>query len=114
MICPALHMSERYSDALGVIAAALLCHDPDDRPSADAVLKTPLLQEEMRRMLEGRHRAAPKQPEPRYNRDREREELAMNAEAHRRRERPDTAILRDREDEVAMRIEQQNRVHTAR
>lgn len=44
----------RYSHELGSIAAALLAHDESQRPTAATVLKTHLLQTEMRKMLDVR------------------------------------------------------------
>lgn len=61
MIAPLYHIANHYSHELGSIATALLIHEADQRPSADALLKTPLLQVEMRKMLDGRHKAAAKE-----------------------------------------------------
>lgn len=60
LISPLFHITDKYSSELGLIAGTMLTHDPSQRPSADAVLKTPLLQDEMRKMLNGRHKAAAK------------------------------------------------------
>jgi len=46
----------RYSNELGSIATALFAHDPNQRPTAATVLKTHLLQSEMRKMLDVRHK----------------------------------------------------------
>jgi len=58
MIAPLIHIMDKYTRELGTLAAAMLTHDPSQRPSADALLKTELLQDEMRKMLDGRQKAA--------------------------------------------------------
>eukprot|EP00928_Gymnodinium_smaydae_P015673 TRINITY_DN15803_c0_g1_i1.p1 TRINITY_DN15803_c0_g1~~TRINITY_DN15803_c0_g1_i1.p1 ORF type:complete len:591 (-),score=95.33 TRINITY_DN15803_c0_g1_i1:200-1972(-) len=56
MIAPLSQISDWYSRELARIAAALLTHEAEERPSADMILKLPLLQEEIRKMLHARHK----------------------------------------------------------
>jgi NIMA (never in mitosis gene a)-related kinase len=69
LIAPLSMISGSYSCELGYIATALLTHQPNDRPSASSVLKTPLLQDEMRKMLDDRHKCGAKQADPHGARD---------------------------------------------
>merc|ERR1712048_862374 len=54
MIAPFSIISGLYSSELGQVAAALLTHNPSERPAAAEVLKTSMLQTEIRRMLDDR------------------------------------------------------------
>jgi len=56
MISPFSSVSGLYSTELGQVAAALLAHDPSERPSAAEILKTGMLQAEMRHMLSDRRK----------------------------------------------------------
>lgn len=56
MIAPFSSVSGLYSTELGQVAAALLSHDPSERPSVAEVLKTGMLQSEIRHMLMDRRK----------------------------------------------------------
>lgn len=98
LISPLFQMAENYSPELGVVAGTLLEHDASERPSADALLKTSLLQAEMRAMLQGRHKEAAKAVEaPRSNRD----GVAIYSARRERRDSSARAEAREVRDEVS-------------
>lgn len=100
MIAPLTHIMDKYTRELGTIAAAMLTHDPFQRPSADALLKTELLQEEMRKMLDGRQKAA-RVLESQSNRDNK-----ANFKARGHREGSLRAECREHREEAALLMDQ--------
>lgn len=54
LIAPYSYVSEKYSSDLANMAAALLTHEPSDRPPAAMILQTQVLQSEIRGMLDNR------------------------------------------------------------
>jgi hypothetical protein len=105
LIAPLFHISDRYSAEIGIIVGDLLQHDKTQRPSADALLKTPLLQDEMRAMLQGRHKAAAKAVDAPHS---HREMYSERPAGWRHRDSGGArAETRAQQDEAAAHVEQQ-------
>lgn len=68
MLAPLSVVSDMYSSEVAQITAELLDHNAALRPSAAEVLKMPLLQHEIRKMLDDKHKEEAKVPETRQAR----------------------------------------------
>jgi len=69
LIAPFSMISGSHSSDLGNIASVLLAHEPNERPSVATLLKTGILQSEIRRMLEDRNRGGGNRSEPNKQED---------------------------------------------